>query len=271
MYDFARRNIGCEPTVEPLDILRFVPILSAGGWFLLAFLQVYRDRWHTWTETFFLFACFFAGLYAVGDWLFFNVPPGPPGSASEASALLAARFSMSSLVLTETFFLLFTQVYVDRMRRWYWLANAASIGILAMVWTPKVLVTGVRAGQTNQIYLPIFNESAFGIVLIYVLICSVVGVYNLIRLYRIVRTSSRLLARRAAGLVAVFTAVLVVGFGTNGLLGIIGNQDIPPPFSTLLVFLAGATYYVLYPIGRERISEAIRRFQARRYTIKAVF
>jgi len=71
--------------------------------------------------------------------------------------------------------------------------------------------------------------------------------------------------------VAVFTAVLVVGFGTNGLLGIIGNQDIPPPFSTLLVFLAGATYYVLYPIGRERISEAIRRFQARRYTIKAVF
>ena len=275
MYDFARRNIGCEPTVELLDILRFVPILSAGGWFLLAFLQVYRDRWHTWTETFFLFACFFAGLYAVGDWLFFNVPPGSPGSASEASALLAARLSMSSLVLTETFFLLFTEVYVDRMRRWYWLANAASIGILGMVWIPNALVTGVRAGQFDRIYLPVFNEYAFGIVLIYVLICSLVGVYNLIRLYRIVRTSSRLLARRAAGLVAVFTAVLVVGLGTNGLLGIvgnrIGNQEVPPPFSTLLVFLAGATYYVLYPVGRERISEAIRRFQARRYTIKAVF
>src|SRR5437899_9665005 len=163
MYDFARRNIGCEPTVEPLDILRFVPILSAGGSFRRAVLHGYRDRWHTWTQTFSLFACFFAGLYAVGDWLFFNVPPGPPGSASEASALLAARFSMSSLVLTETFFLLFTQVYVDRMRRWYWLANAASIGILAWVWTHKELVRGVWAGETNQLYRPIFNASAFGI------------------------------------------------------------------------------------------------------------
>src|SRR2546430_2963111 len=150
MYDFARRNIGCEPTVEPLDILRFVPILSAGGWFLLAFLQVYRDRWHTWTETFFLFACFFAGLYAVGDWLFFNVPPGPPGSASEASALLAARFSMSSLVLTEAFFLLFTQVYVDRMRRGDWLGKGRPLGVLAMGWTPQVLAVGVWAGQSHQ-------------------------------------------------------------------------------------------------------------------------
>src|SRR3989442_12358494 len=140
MYDFARRTIGCEPTLEPLDTLRFVPILSAGGWFLLAFLQVYRDRWHTWTETFFLFACFFAGLYAVGDWLFFNLPPGPPGSASEASALLAARFSMSSLVLTETFFLLFTQVYWDRLRRWDWCAKYASFRHLSIGTRPRALM-----------------------------------------------------------------------------------------------------------------------------------
>src|SRR5437899_10363497 len=112
MYDFARRNIGCEPTVEPLDILRFVPILSAGGWFLLAFLQVYRDRWHTWTETFFLFACFFAGLYAIGDWLFFQ--------ATQETALFAALISFTGLTLATNFFLLFTLVYVDRMRTWYW-------------------------------------------------------------------------------------------------------------------------------------------------------
>src|SRR3989442_2817534 len=84
MYDFARRSIGCEPTVELLDILRFVPILSAGGWFLLALLQGLRGRWHTWTETFFLFACFFAGLYSGGDSLVFNVPSRPPRSSSEA-------------------------------------------------------------------------------------------------------------------------------------------------------------------------------------------
>ena len=197
MYDFARRNIGRDPTASlpslP-DILRFVPILSAAGWFLLAGLQVYRDRWHTWTETFFLFACFFAGLYAVGDWLFFNVTPGLP--TSEASARLAAVISISSLVLTETFFLLFTQVYVERMRRSYWVVNAASIGILVMVWT--VLVERVKAGQENQVYLPIFNETAFGVLLVFVLICSIAGLYNLIRLYRIVRTSSKMLAPSSA-------------------------------------------------------------------------
>ena len=223
---------------------------------------MYRDRWHTWTEVFFLFSCFFAGLYAVGDWLFFNVRPGLPSSAT--SARLAAIISISSLTLTQTFFLQFTQVYLDRMRRRYLVVNAAAVGILFMVWT--VLIRDVKEGP---VYLPIFNETAFGIFLIYVLICSAWGIYNLVRLYRIVRTTSKNLARRAAGLVTVFTAVLIIGFGTNGYLGLVGNQDIPPPFSTLLIFLAGAAYYVLYPIGRERISEAIRRFQARRYSIKA--
>jgi hypothetical protein len=247
-----------------LDVLRFVPIVSAGGWFLLAVLQVYRDRRHTWTEVFFLFSCFFAGLYAVGDWLLFNVRPGLPSSA--ASARLAAMISMSSLVLTQAFFLLFTQVYLDRMRRRYLLVIAPAVGILFMVWT--VLVSGVREGP---VYLPIFNETAWGILLIYVLIYSLSGIYNLIRLYRIVRTTSKNLARRAAGLVTVFTTVLIAGLGTNGYLGLAGNQDFPPPFSTLLIFLAAAAYYVLYPVGRERISEAIRRFQAARYSIKAAF
>jgi hypothetical protein len=247
-----------------LDVLRFAPIVSAGGWFLLAVLQVYRDRWHTWTEVFFLFSCFFAGLYAVGDWLFFNVRPGLP--SSEASAHLAAIISMSSLVLTQTFFLLFTQVYLDRMRRRYLLVIAPAVGILFLVWT--VLVSGVKEGP---VYLPIWNKPAFGILLVYVLICSLSGIYNLIRLYRIVRKTSKNLARRAAGLVTVFTTVLIAGLGTNGYLGITANQDFPPPFSTLLIFLAGAAYYVLYPVGRERISEAIRRFQSVRYSIKAAF
>jgi len=247
-----------------LDVLRFVPIVSAAGWFLLAVLQVYRDRWHTWTEVFFLFSCFFAGLYAVGDWLFFNVHPGLPSSAS--SAHLAAIIGISSLVLTQTFFLLFTQVYLDRMRRRYLLVTIPTVGILFMVWT--VLVRDVKEGP---VYLPIFNAPAFGILLVYVVLCSLLGIYNLVRLYRIVRTNSKNLSRRAAGLVTVFTTVLIAGLGTNGYLGITGNQDIPPLFSTLLIFLAGAAYYVLYPVGRERISEAIRRFQAVRYSIKAAF
>jgi hypothetical protein len=58
---------------------------------------------------------------------------------------------------------------------------------------------------------------------------------------------------------------------TNGLLGITRNPNVPPPLSTLLIFVAASAYYTLYPSGRERISEAIRRFQSRRYSIKATF
>src|SRR2546422_896899 len=44
------------------EVLIEAPLASAAAWFILAALQIYRDRWHTWTEAFFLFCCFFAGL-----------------------------------------------------------------------------------------------------------------------------------------------------------------------------------------------------------------
>src|SRR6266702_8658283 len=95
-----------------IDVLRHAPLFAASAWFLLAILQVYRDRWHTWTETFFLAACFFAGLYAVSDWLFFNADPARPDLA-----VVSAQASLGSLTLAAVFLLLFTAVYLDRMRR----------------------------------------------------------------------------------------------------------------------------------------------------------
>ncbi|HYT01234.1 MAG TPA: hypothetical protein VEO20_11295 [Thermoplasmata archaeon] len=241
-----------------------MPIVSAGGWFLLAFLQVYRDRWHTWTETFFLFACFFAGLYAIGDWLFFQ--------ATQETALFAALISFTGLTLATNFFLLFTLVYVDRMRTWYWAFMIVSFGMLIMLWTPNVTIARIiPPPNSGALYVPQFHPIPFGIYLIYTVVYGVAGIRNLYRLFRIVQESSKALARRAFGLMITFTAVLILGLVTNGLLGILGNTDIPPPFSTLLIFVAGMAYYTLYPVGRERISEAIRRFQSRRYSIKAIF
>ena len=262
----ARSHGWTDATVEFVDILRFAPLISAAAWFSIAALQVLRDRWHTWTETFFLFACFFAALYAVGDWLFFNVDPRNPGNA-----LLAARISITSLTLSTNFFLLFTLVYVDRMRRSYWLVSIVSLGILVMVWGGNLLLEDVVFPPSGAVFLPVFNPVAFGIFLVYILIYFAIGDYNLVRLYRIVRATSKSLTRRVAGLTVIFTIVPILGLATNGYLGITKDNTIPPPFSTLLIVVAGAVYYVLYPVGRQRISEAIRRFQARRYAIKAVF
>src|SRR5207249_1956392 len=109
------------------EVLIEAPLASAAAWFILAALQIYRDRWHTWTEAFFLFCCFFAGLYATGDWRLFH-------SVSEPYARLSALVSLTGLTLAVNFFLLFTLVYVDRMRRAYWALIAVSIVILLPVF-----------------------------------------------------------------------------------------------------------------------------------------
>ncbi len=246
-----------------LEILRHAPLVSAAAWVLLAGLQVYRDRYHTWTETFFLFSCFFAGVYAVGDWLFFNaVNPG--------LAKFFALVSLTGLTLAVNFFLLFTLVYVDRMRRPYWGFMAITLGILFMLWSVSIEQV-IPPSTPDALWIPVFYPIPFGIYLLYVIAYAIAGIWSLYRLSRIVRESSKTLARRATGLMVTFTLVLVLGLMTNGLLGITHNANVPPPLSTLLIFVAASAYYTLYPSGRERISEAIRRFQSRRYSIKATF
>jgi hypothetical protein len=249
-----------------LEVLRNAPLVSAAAWLLLAALQVYRDRWHTWTETFFLFSCAFAGIYAIGDWLFFNAPPNDPSLAG-----LYARISLTGITLAVNFFLLFTLVYVDRMRQSYWILMLITGGVLLMMLTIGIDHVTPPPPNSGALYLPSFSEVPFAIYLVYVLIYTVAGIRNLYRLRQIVRESSPALTRRATGLMVTFTLVLVLGLGTNGYLGIARNGDIPPPLSTLLIFVAGSAYYTLFPVGRERISEAIRRFQAQRYSIKAAF
>src|SRR5439155_22763981 len=114
--------------VSPLfEVLIEAPLASAAAWFILAALQIYRDRWHTWTETFFLFCCFFAGLYAIGDFLLFY-------STTHGAALFSTLISLTGLTLAVNFFLLFTLVYVDRMRRSYGILMTISIAMLLLVW-----------------------------------------------------------------------------------------------------------------------------------------
>ena len=250
--------------VDWLDILRNVPLISAAAWLLLVSLQVFRDRWHTWTETFFLFCCCFAGIYAIGDWLFFNAPADAYGLAQ-----IYALVSLTGITLAVNFFLLFTLVYVDRMRRVYWTFMLITIVVLMMILFLGIEGLELPTAQT-PLWRAVFRPAVFAIYLLYILVYSVLGIRNLYRLSRIVRESSVALARRASGLMTTFTLVLILGLATNGYIGL-SHQAIPPPFSTLLIFVAASAYYTLYPIGRERISEAIRRFQARRYSIKAVF
>jgi hypothetical protein len=240
------------------DVLRVLPLASAITWFTLAALQVYRDRIHTWTETFFLLACIFAGLYATWDFLFFT-------AGTESFARFAGLMSFASAIVTALFLLLFTLVYIDRMRRIYWSFAVLTVCVLLLFW--YFGLEGVNQ-VSGRLWLPVFNEVVLLVVLAYLASYSLGGIVNVYRLHKIVRNVSPQLARRTRGFLIVFALIIFLGLGTNGALGALRSQ-IPPPFSTLLLIVAGATIYTLYPGSRQRISEAVRRFQARRYSIKA--
>jgi hypothetical protein len=252
--------------VTPIDVLKNLPLLTAAVWFALAGFQVYRDRVHTWTESFFLVGCFFAGLYAISDWVFFNAPLGPNGYTG---AQFAAIVSFTSVILTALFLFLFTLVYVGKMKPVYYAYVAVTIPVLVLVWLPGNVKVDLPSG--SPLYFPIVNPIVLGIVLLVVSVFAAGGAYNLYRIHKIVREYSEPLARRSRGLLFVFVATLVLGLSTNGYLGATKNEQIPPLFSTLLAFVAGATLFTLYPGSGQRISVAIRRFQARRYSIKAAF
>jgi len=248
---------------EPYDLLTILKVLPAIGatiWFSLAALQVYRDRIHTWTEAFFLGACFFTGAYALSDLFFFNAP-----SAGDAANF--ARLSMSCLAFAPVFFFLFTQVYVGRMHRAYLGLFAIPFLMLYLVWTSMV----VTVDQVGAVYRAVFEPvSLFAIWLIPVVVFASAGIINLVRVYRTVRATSRRLARRAGGLVVTFVVVFFLGLVTNGLQGVL-KLPFPPPFSTLLAIPGALAFAALYPGTRERISEAMRRFRAKRYTIQSGF
>jgi hypothetical protein len=252
--------------LELLDITRNLPLVTAAVWFVLVGFQVYRDRVHTWTESFFLAGAFFAGLYALSDWFFFNavfISENP-----DLGARLAAIMSFTSLTLTGLFLFLFTLVYVGKMRPWYYVFVALAVVVLILLWLPNSII--VQAGGT--LYFPTPDPAVFLIFLVVLSFFGGGGAFNLYRIHRIVREYSPALARRSLGLFFVFVATLVLGLSTNGLVGETSlRTTVTPPFSTLLVFVAGATLVTLYPGSGQRISVAIRRFQARRYSIKAAF
>jgi len=243
-----------------VDILKYLPLVTAAVWYLIVANQVYRDRRHTATEVFFLTCCFFAGTYALSDFYFFN-------SASPGAASSAATLSVTTFTLTVVFFFLFTQVYIAKMRSIYFVALIPGILLLPVVWGG--MLEGVT--KTESFYLPQYRLAPFAVWLSFVLVYSLAGIRNLWKLHRIVRSQSPSLAKRSGGILYSFLIIFLLGFFTNGIIGTLPNPAIPPPFSTLLVIPGLAALFTLSPLRRDRISEVVRRFRARRYELREAY
>ena len=240
-----------------LDVLKDLPLITAATWYLVVAYQVYRDRMRTWTEAFFLAACFFTATYALSDFYFFTA------DRVEAAAT-AARLSLTSLTLGVLFFFLFTQVYLTKMRRLYFAFLVPGMILIPFLWTYSL--TGLVL--SNGSFLPQYNPIVFVPWLGFVVLMSATGISNLWKLHRIVRSENRTLGKRSAGILVSFTIVFFFGLLTNGVIGSLPNVGIPPPFSTLLVIPGIVAFLTLAPLRRDRISEVVRRFRARRYEMR---
>ena len=249
---------GCS--LELIDFLKLLPLVTSGVWYLIVVAQVYRDRVRTATEAFFLAACFFAGTYALSDYYFFN-------ASSVAVAANAAMLSLTCLTLTVVFFFLFTQVYLTKMRRLYLAALVPGILLLPIVWA--LMLDGLT--PTGSFYLPQYRFLPFLVWLLFVVVYALAGIRNLWKLHRIVRTQSPNLAKRSGGILYSFIICFFLGFATNGIIGTLPNPAIPPPFSTLLAIPGVAALLTLAPIRKDRISEVVRKFRAKRYELREAY
>jgi len=246
--------------VATLDVLKLVPIFSVIVWYSLAALQIYRDRIRTSTEKFFLLACFFTGLYAMSDLAFFN-------ASSRETARTLASLSVTAVTFSAVFFFMFTQAYVGTKGTWFSAFLLPPGILLPLIWT--FMIHDVAQPEPGSLFFPLFTPYLFAVWLIVLVGYSSKGLVNVYRLHKIVKEQNPRLAKRVLGILTALVLTFVLGLTTNGYLGATQNTNIPPPFSTLFIVPGLFVSATLYPGARGRVSEAMRRFRARRYTIRS--
>jgi hypothetical protein len=261
------------------EYVRHLPLVTAVIWYAVVALQVYRDRARTWTEASFLLGIFFGGTYAFSDWIFFGIGLDSRVSDQEIAliadyntALLVVQVGLSALTLCVAFLFLFTKVFLFRMRARYLAFLAVPVGFLVSIAAdvgPFRLVDGLVNSRLGY-FLVDFNDPMFGLWLLYIVSYTMAGLRFIYRTAVIARRQSKTLARRTLFLVAAFGIILFLGLSTNALFAVMGIEFIPL-FSTFLAVPGFVTLVALTPITRERLSEAMRRFKARRYTIRSAY
>src|SRR3989442_8791198 len=246
------------------ELLKFPLIITAVTWYIIVAFQVRRDRMRTWTEAFFLSGCFFVATYALSDFYFFQ-------EGTEEKARLAAGLSLSSVTLASFFFLLFSKVYLGRMRYIYLVILVPAIIFIPFFFSRIFLPTLFRQ-QASDPWVPQFEPSLFGLWAIVMGVPALLGLYYLFQTHRIVKGQNARLGKRTAAIFGTLAAVVFSGLFTNALFGSVPSlQTIPPPFSSLLAIPGAMTLYALAPISRERVSEVLRRFLARQYELQGAF
>ena len=256
--------------MPPLPLQQYWPLAAVGVWWGLSLYQVYRDRYRTWTEVFFLAGTLFVGAYALSDVFFFTAP-------TQAQAAAYALLSFSFLTLAVYFIFLFALVFYTRMRNAYAFTLVPVIGLIALLWIGLIpsldaiapLDPVVAPALPVPPWLGSWDKTVFLVWVLGSMGFGILAAYFLLRTYREVADHTPKLRRRMLGLLLSTVLAVLLG-GTNVFRSITGWQ-ILPLFSTGLVLPGVVSILTLSPMSTERFSVAVRRWKASQYDIKAAF
>ncbi len=242
---------------------QYWPLITAGVWYALATYQVYRDRFRTWTEAFFLVTCFFTGSYALSDVFFFTAP-------TTAQAAEVALIGFTFMTFVATFLFLFAVVFYTRMRRVYLLAFLPAFVILPLIWGGLVdRIIPLESGGGPP-WVGDWNANLFIAWVVLIFAFAILAALALLRTYLEVASHTKQLRRRMLGLLLTTLIAVVLALSTNVLRGFT-HASVLPLFSTGLALPGVVAFVTLSPMSTERFSVAVRRWKASRYDIKAAF
>ncbi len=245
-----------------LWFLQWTPLISAALWIGLVLYQVARDRFRTWTEVFLLASFFFLGAYALSDFFLFQAP-------SIEAAMIEVRVSFTCLTLAVAFFLLFGLVFRDRMNRGLLLVFLPSVAMVLLAWTRLVADIVPNPAWGGQRYI-VYDLPAFAIWTAYALGYSLAGILALYLTYAELRRQAPRIARRMRALLLAILVVILLGGGTDALLGLLDTHS-PPLFASTLAVPAILALLAVSPLGETGLMTAVRHWKSRTYRIKAIF
>jgi len=241
------------------ELIKNLPLLSASAMYAIVAIQMLRDRFRTWTESFFLAGFFLGGTYALTDLMFFT-------AQTYEAAFFAAKMSLGALSLCVLFFYLFTAVFLKRMKRELLFTALPTAMALVIVWGG--MLTGVR--HTNWGWVAVYDSSLFLTWILYVVVYILLGIWNMQRCRKVAEEMSATVGSRTKAIEMAFMASLFLGLGTNGYFALAG-LDAVPLFSTFVMIPGLATLAVVVPLTREKVANAAKQWKSSRYEVTSTY
>ncbi len=241
------------------EAIRNLPLLSALSMYAIVAVQILRDRFRTWTESFFLAGFFFGGTYALTDFMFFT-------AQTYEAAFFAAKLSLSALSMCVLFFFLFTAVFLRKMKNDLLFGALPTTFILVMTWSG--MLVGVR--QTSWGWVAVYDSTLFLTWILYIVVYISLGISNMQRCRKRAMEMSGTIASRTKGIMLALLASLALGIGTNGYFAAAGFDTVPL-FSTFVMIPGLATLAVVVPLTREKVANAAREWKSSRYEVSSTY